>query len=115
MRRRSGGEDGEVPGDVLAGWDARGIRVSSATAPESARDERHHCLPSAGGCSRSIHGCSAIDRSRLSSLGGTSVLLFEHACEVGVCKGVVVDVECQVTLRADLEVGAVALVADADD
>ena len=61
------------------------------------------------------HGCSAIDRSRLSSLGGTSVLLFVHACEVGVCIGVVVDVECQGALRADLEVGAVALVADADD
>src|SRR2546421_8071563 len=39
-RRRSGGEDGEVPGDVLAGWDACGIRVCSATAPESARDVR---------------------------------------------------------------------------
>src|SRR6267143_1744815 len=74
MRRRPGGEDGEVPGDVLARWDARGIHLGWAATPESARDERHHCLPSAGGCSRSIHGCSAIDRFRLSSLGGTPAL-----------------------------------------
>src|SRR5262245_41281235 len=51
----------------------------------------------------------------LSCLGGTSVLLFVRACEVGICVRVVVDVECQVALRVDLEVGAVALVADADD
>src|SRR5262249_32663490 len=72
--RRSGREDGEVSGDVLAGGDAGGIYVRSATAAGSARDERHHCLPSAG-CSLGIHGCSAIDRSRSSPSGGMSVLL----------------------------------------
>src|SRR5215831_60221 len=46
--------------------------------------------------------------ARLLSLGGMSVLLFVHACEVGVCVGVVVGVECQVAVRADLEVGVVA-------
>src|SRR2546430_13662446 len=54
-------------------------------------------------------------RSRSTSLGGTPILLFVLVCEVGVCVGVVVDVECQVALRADLEVGAVALVPDTDD
>src|SRR6187200_1876965 len=49
------------------------------------------------------------------ALGGIPVLLFVHVFEVGVCVGVVVDVECQVGRRADLEVGALALVADADD
>jgi hypothetical protein len=34
---------------------------------------------------------------------------------VGVGVGVVVDIECQVALRADLEVGGVAPVADGDD
>src|SRR5439155_19543959 len=68
VRRRSGGEDGEVPGDVLTGWDARRVHVLSATAPESARDEGHHCLPS--------------------SLVVTTGLLFLHACEAGVCVGV---------------------------
>src|SRR6188768_1769581 len=47
-------------------------------------------------------------RSRSTSLGGTPVLLFVLVCEVGVCVGVVVDIECQVALRTDLEVGAVA-------
>src|SRR6476659_3646011 len=49
------------------------------------------------------------------ALGSTPVLLFVHVFEVGVCVRVVVHVECQVARRADLEVGAVALVADADD
>jgi hypothetical protein len=38
-----------------------------------------------------------------------------YVCAVSVCVRVVVDIECQVALRADLEVAAVALVADADD
>src|SRR4029077_7149070 len=54
-------------------------------------------------------------RSGSTSLGGTPVLLFVLVCEVGVCIGVVVDIECQVALRTDLEVGAVALVPDTDD
>jgi hypothetical protein len=54
-------------------------------------------------------------RSRSTSLGGTPVFLFVLVCEVGVCVGVVVDVECHVALRTDLEVGAVALVPDTDD
>jgi hypothetical protein len=41
-----------------------------------------------------------------------SVLRYVDAVAVGVCVGVVVDVKCQVALRADLEIGAVALVAD---
>src|SRR5258707_1201329 len=49
------------------------------------------------------------------ALGGMSVLLFVHVFEVGVCVGVVVDVKCQVARGADLEVGAVALVVDADE
>src|SRR5712691_12966070 len=49
------------------------------------------------------------------ALGGMSVLLCVHVFEVGVCAGVVVDIECQVALRTDLEVGAVALVPDTDD
>src|SRR4029079_593325 len=36
------------------------------------------------------------------ALGGTLVLRFVHVFEVGVCVGVVVDVECQVAHRADL-------------
>src|SRR5262249_13043738 len=54
-------------------------------------------------------------RSRSTLLSGTPVLLSVHVREVGVCVGMVVDVECHVALRADLEVGAVALVADTDD
>src|SRR6266436_2010226 len=38
VRRRAGGENGEVAGDVLARWDARGIHLGWAAAPESARD-----------------------------------------------------------------------------
>jgi hypothetical protein len=37
---RPGGENGEVAGDVLAGWDACGIDLRRAAAPESARDVR---------------------------------------------------------------------------
>jgi hypothetical protein len=66
-----------------------------------------HPQPDGHGIPRETTGFAA--------LGGTPVLLFVHVFEVGVCVGVVVDVECQVGRRADLEVGAVALVADADD
>src|SRR6185312_15488783 len=48
VRRRSGGQDGEITGDVLAGWETRGIHARGATAPESARDVRHQYAPSAG-------------------------------------------------------------------
>src|SRR5215472_13193994 len=44
VRRRSGGEDGEVRGHMLAGWDTRGIDVRGATAPESARDDGCHLV-----------------------------------------------------------------------
>src|SRR5262249_21841147 len=53
VRRRPGGENGEITGDVLAGWDACGIHVRGATAPESTRDVRHQCAPSAGTINRS--------------------------------------------------------------
>src|SRR5262249_37685516 len=42
--RRSGGEDGEVRGHILAGWDTRGIDVRGATAPEPARDDGCHLV-----------------------------------------------------------------------
>src|SRR6476620_9458715 len=76
-----------------------GTRAGSASAARRPRNPRE----------------TYVVRSRSTSLGGTSVLLFVHACEVGVCVGVVVDVECQVALRADLEIGAVTLVPDTDD
>src|SRR4029077_1607729 len=46
------------------------------------------------------------------ALGGMPVLLCVDVFGVGVCVGVVVDVECQVALRVNLKVGAVVLVAD---
>src|SRR5262249_16006546 len=51
VRCRPGRENREILRDVLAGWDARGIHVRSATTPESARDDRHHRAPyDATGC-----------------------------------------------------------------
>src|SRR6185312_165252 len=44
VRRRPGGEDGEVRSHVLAGWDTRGIHVRGATAPEPARDDGCHLV-----------------------------------------------------------------------
>src|SRR5215470_12354143 len=37
-RRRPGGENGEITGDILTGRDTRGIDIRGATAPEPARD-----------------------------------------------------------------------------
>src|SRR6516225_3341630 len=44
VRRRSGGEDGEVRSHILAGWDTREIDGRGATAPESARDDGRHLV-----------------------------------------------------------------------
>src|SRR5215472_70012 len=42
VRRRPGGQDGEVRSHILAGWDTRGIDVRGPTATESARDDGWH-------------------------------------------------------------------------
>src|SRR5260221_12224357 len=87
------------PGKSRVTYWPGGTRAGSASAARRPRNPRE----------------TYVVRSRSTSLGGTPVLPFVLVCEVGVCVGVVVDIECQVALRSDLEVGAVALVPDADD